>query len=431
MPTAKLTKRTVETLEAPDACDYFVWDSLLKGFGVRITHSGGVVRRTYVLGYRPNASPRFRRLTLGMHGALTVDQARKLAQRHLAGIAAGEDPGDARRRQREQQTVREMGRAYLDDVKVRRKSSTETEYKRMWERHVLPALGALRVGAVTSADVRKLHSALHETPYQANRVLAMLGAFFTYAEEQGARAKHENPAHDVEPYPEAGRERFLSAAEVARLGEALTIAEHEGLAPAPEKKRPTPTKKPQNRPKTADVPRPANPMAIAAIRLLLLTGCRAGEILSLRWDAVDVERGFLRLADTKTGRNVRPLGAAASELLTALPRFKGSPFVFPGQKRGTHLHSVTRLWHAVRHAAGLDDVRIHDLRHSFAAVSATGGDSLLVTRSLLGHRDIATTQRYAHLSDDPVRAAADRASSALAAMLEGRSTPVTKLRVEK
>ncbi|MGH8437029.1 MAG: site-specific integrase, partial [Pseudomonas sp.] len=149
------------------------------------------------------------------------------------------------------------------------------------------------------------------------------------------------------------------------------------------------------------------------------------------WDAVDLERGFLRLADTKTGKSVHPLGAAAIELLTTLTRAPGSPYVLPGAKTGTHLEGIKRLWFAVRYAAGLDDVRLHDLRHSFASTVAVGGDSLTVIRSLLGHSDISTTQRYAHLGDDPVKSSADRASEAIAGWLAGRDTPVEPMRGRK
>lgn len=428
MASAKLTKRTVEAAPAPPGSDYFLWDTELPGFGLRITEHAGVVRRAYCFGYRREGSARWRRLTIGAHGKLTAEEARTAAKRLAARVLAGEDPAEARRLERAQQSVRELGRVYLEDVKAQRKASTAAEYRRLWAKHVLPALGGKAVREVTPVDVRRLHRKLQETPYQANRVLALLGAFFSFAEQEGARATHDNPTRRVTPYPERPRERFLSAAEVARLGEALARAEREGLPPAPSLRRPPPAKRPQNRPKSADAPQPANPLAVAALRLLLLTGCREGEILTLRWDAVDLERGFLRLADTKTGPNVRPLGAAAAELIARLPRHQRSPYVFPGLRPSAPLRDLKRLWYAVRHAAGLPELRVHDLRHSFAAVSATGGDSLLVTRALLGHRDIATTQRYAHLADDPVRAAADRAAGSLAAWLEGKETAVTPLR---
>lgn len=170
------------------------------------------------------------------------------------------------------------------------------------------------------------------------------------------------------------------------------------------------------------MPNPANPHAVAALRLLLLTGCRESEIRTLRWDAVDLKRGFLRLADAKTGKSVRPLGAAAAEFLSSVRNVHRSPYVFPGARPSVPLQSIKRLWHGVRYSVGLPDVRLHDLRHSCASFSAIGGDSLLVTRARHGHRTVASTSRYAHLSDEPVRSAADRVADDLAALLGGQQT---------
>ena len=423
MANANLTKRVLDALKYSPACDYFVWDTRLKGFGVRVREhadaTGKVHRRkTFVVGYRPKGARQFRRLVLGMFGPMTVEQARTDALQKLSGISLGADPAEAKRAERAEQTMRELYPAYLEDVQQRRKPSTAADYKRMWERHVLPTFGNKKVVAVSLADVRRFHRSLHKTPYHANRVAAMLGAFFTFASNEGIRARHDNPAHGVEFFPEQPRERFLTADEFRRLGASLTRAESEGLPPAPEHRRKPPKEaKAKHRPKSADQPIPANPFGVAAIRLLALTGCREGEILSLTWDSVDLERGYLRLSDTKTGKSVRPLGQSAASVLASLPRIQGNPYVIPGGVPGEHLKDIKRLWHAVRHAAQLKDLRIHDLRHSFASVPATGGESLLVVRSLLGHKRVATTERYAHLGDDPVKRAADRTSKRIAGWL--------------
>ena len=165
---------------------------------------------------------------------------------------------------------------------------------------------------------------------------------------------------------------------------------------------------------------PANPFAIAAIRFLLLTGWRESEALTLKWTDVNLDRGTATLPDTKTGRSQRVLGAPARLLLSNLPRVGESPFVFPGAAAEKPLTEISRVWYAVRAAATLDDVRLHDLRHSFASVSASSGGSLLLIGKLLGHKDTATTSRYAHLLDDPVREAADTASNMLTEWLAGR-----------
>ena len=241
---------------------------------------------------------------------------------------------------------------------------------------------------VTRADIERLHHGLRNTPYQANRVLAVLSRMFALAEGWGLRHDGSNPCRHVQKYRERRRDRFLSAEELARLGIALTAAGKDGEPPA----------------------------AIAAIRLLALTGCRKSEVLRLRWS--QVEPNCLRLSDSKTGAKVVPLGAAARELLASLPSWEGNPYVIVGDRPNSHFIGIQKVWERIRRQAGLDDVRIHDLRHSFASVGASSGDSLLVIGALLGHRDHGTTQRYAHLSDDPLQAAADRISAHIATALE-------------
>ena len=421
MTISKLTKRAVDALAPNAQRDFIVWDAQIKGFGVRVTPAG---RKSFVVGYRAHGCRQFRRLALGAYGVLTVEEARARARRHLAQVADGADPGASRRAAKDAPNVRDLGAAFLADVSARNKPGTAVESRRLWTKHIVPGLGNVKVAAVTPADVSRLHRAMRDTPYQANRVLALLGVFFSFAEREGITSRGTNPGREVQLYPEHSRERFLTRDEWSRLGEALRRAELSGLPPAPRKRRkPVTAPTAKHRPKSADTPIPSNPFAIAAVRLLACTGCRRGEILSLRWDAVDFERGYLRLASTKTGKSVRPLAQSAAALLASLPREVGSPYVFPGTSPGVHLKTIARVWTAVRDAAGLADVRIHDLRHSFASVSATEGDSMLIIRSLLGHADIATTQRYAHLADRPVNDAADRTAAIIAGMLRGANEP--------
>lgn len=417
MAIQHITKRAVDALTT-DRHHEYVWDSELPGFGVRVTASGF---KAYVAQYRVQGLGRrgaVKRLTLGTHGVLTPDEARKLAKRELGKVAQGLDPSAERAARKGAQTVKELGTAYLEDVRLRRKPTTAYEYDRLWKKHVLPELGSKQVPSVSSQDIRRLHKSLSKTPYAANRLLAMLSSFFSFAAQEGAIRLHDNPAHGVEHYTEEARERFLTPEEFKRLGEALTQAEQTGLSASPEyRKTPTSKKTAKHRPKKSDTPIPANPYAVAAIRLLALTGCRESEILSLKWEAVDLERGYLRLTDTKTGASVRALGASAAAVLENLPKIKTNPYVLPGTKKDKHIADVQRLWYAARHAAGLGDVRLHDLRHSFASVPAMGGESMLVIKSLLGHARIATTERYAHLGDDPVKRAADKASGDIATWL--------------
>jgi integrase len=214
---------------------------------------------------------------------------------------------------------------------------------------------------------------------------------FSYAVEKGLRP--DNPVRGVARYKDHASRRYLSPSELAKLGRALTVAERDG----------------------------ENPVAIAAIRLLILTGCRKSEILAARWDWLDLERGYMHLPDSKTGAKLVPLGAPALAVIASLPRVAGNPNLLPGEKEGGHYVGLPKAWERIRARAGLDDVRLHDLRHAFASVGASGGDSLLVIGALLGHRDAKTTQRYAHLQADPVKAAADRISGRIAASMMGGS----------
>jgi len=415
--TQRITKRLVDSV--PTDRDTIIWDEETPGFGLRVRASG---HKTYVVQYRvPGLGRRgfAKRVSLGEHGKLTPEEARKLARVELGNVARGEDPAAARTRRKGLPTVRELGKAYLSDIEGRLKDRTAAEYDRLWGANVLPAIGNKQIADVTTADVRRLHRSMKDVPYAANRCLALLSAFFGYAASEGAADEGFNPTRFVERFPEEPRERFLTAEEFKALGNALNTAERKGLPPAPLKRyKPRNERSKKHRPKSADVPIVADPYALAAIRFLALTGFRKGEALGLRWDAVDFERGHLRLGSTKTGKSIRPLSKSVAELLSALPKLETNPHVFPGKKKGDHLKDIDRLWHAVRYAAKLDGVRLHDLRHSFASVSAISGDSLLVIRSLLGHKKVATTERYAHLGEDPVKEAAEPTAGGIAEWLK-------------
>jgi len=425
LPT-KLTKRSVDALESHDRRQ-FVYDSELRGFGIDVTPAG---TKTFFVQYRTAGGRRgrVRRYILGRYGVLTVDKARKRAREVLGTVAQGVDPAIARQERHDAPTVRELGRDYLEEVRARKKERTHETYSWLWDKYVLPAIGNAAVAEVAPADVSKLHRKMRPIPYAANRALAVIGSFFSYAESQGACARHTNPAHEIEPYEERARERYLTPAEVKRLGDALEQALRVGVPPAPRRRRKRKTG-PTSKfiPKSVDTPKPANPFAIAAIRFLLLSGWREREALTLRWSEVDVGRRVALLPDTKTGRSARPLGAPALALLDALPRIEDSPYVFPGRDPKEPLVEINRVWYAVRHAAQLEDVRLHDLRHSFASVVASAGGSLLMVRALLGHKDVQTSARYAHLFEDPVKAVADATATQLAAWLAYSVSPATEL----
>ena len=381
----KLTKRVAEGAAATGT-EYTIWDDEIPGFGLRVLPSG---RRNYMIQYR--VGTRTRRMTLGPHGVLTAEQARTMAMTALAAVRQGSDPAADRQARRDAVTVKELSDRFdKEHMALRIKASTAKEYRRNLDRFILPALGRLRVEEVTRADIAKFHHDLRHIPYQANRCLEVVSKMFNLAEMWGLRADGTNPRKHIRKYPEEKRERFLSAAEIRRVGEVLTEMETENIE---------------------------LPSAIAAARLLMLTGCRLNEIMTLKWAHVDADAPALRLPDSKTGAKVVHLGKAALDLLLATPRIDGNPWVITGTKDGARLTDLQPFWQRVRNRAGIKDVRIHDLRHTFASTAVASGQGLPMIGKLLGHTQVQTTARYAHLAAEPVRAAADQVSSGIALAL--------------
>jgi len=400
---AKLTDKLVREMPIPGAGNRIIYDLDVKGFGIRLTSAGG---RAFVLNYR-NISGRERRVTIGQFPAWSVRQAREEAASLKRDIDRGRDPVAEREDARSAaMTVAELCVRYLDEhARPKKKASSAVEDERNIRNHVVPGLGKLPVAAVSRDDIARLHHRMAQSPTGANRVLSLISKMFSLAETWGLRPQNTNPCRGIDRYRETSRERLISADELARLGDAL--AAHKGYWAGP-----------------------------AAIRLMALTGMRKNEVLTLRWSDVDVALGVARLRDSKTGKKTVPLGAPALALLTALPRVEGNPFVLPAARQRQvnraagpqHFVQVQTTWEAVTEAAGIEGLRLHDLRHGFASVGAIGGDSLFILGKLLGHHDSATTQRYAHLSADPLRAVADRISGAVAAAMSGSSGDVVEIK---
>jgi integrase len=381
----RLSKRIIDAA-APAPKDHFLWDQAVKGFGAKITPAGAKI---YVLQYR--CKGRQRRYTIGRHGSpWTVDEARTEAVRLLGEVVRGSDPADLKRGDRADVSFSVFADRYLREHADLHKKPRSAELDRWLLRtHILPAIGSRRLADISRSDIARLHRNLAGTPIAANRVLGLVAAMFALAERWGLRQEGSNPCRNIEKFKERSRERFLSEVEIARLGEALGQAEAAGAPPA----------------------------AIAAIRLLILSGARKGEILGLEWRWVSFERSLLELPDSKTGSKAIYLNAPAMAVLADLPRIDGNPHVLPGDRAGSHIINIEKTWRRVRHAAELDDVRLHDLRHSFASVGLTAGFSLPLIGALLGHAEVATTQRYAHLGNDPVRQANETIGSRIAAAL--------------
>jgi integrase len=411
----KLSKRVVDAISPEPGREVFVWDTgdgAIKGFGVRMMASGAA---SYVVQYRTRGG-RTRRLALGRVGVLTPHQARKLASDALKGVTNGADPSAERHqaRIREGFTLGELAELYLAEgptTKPNKKASSWTSDRSNIERHIKPLLGAKAAAGLTQEDVAKFQAAVASGrtkadvktkkrgraiveggPGTAARSLAVLAAMLQFA--VGRKLLAANPAKGVPLLKSRRRERFLSEIELARLADTLSAMEGEDKLSA---------------------------TAIAAIRLLLLTGCRRSEILTLRWEWADFERGCLRLPESKTGAKMVPLASAALEVLSGLPR--ASEFVLPAGKGAGHYVGLQKDWERVRERAKLPGVRIHDLRHSFASFAVADGHSLFLIGKALGHKQARTTEIYAHLSDDPIRTVADRTAAKIAAAMKPRSGP--------
>ncbi len=369
----KLTKRVVESI-TPTIRVQVVWDSQLPGFGIRVRASG---KRVYFVQYRTHHN-RQRKQNIGQHGVLTAEQARAEAQQWLADIARGIDPA---KKTPVGTTMADLSERYLrEHASIKKKAQSIRSDEQLLRMHILPRFGTYLVLDLTRADVASLHYDLHATPWTANRTLALLSKMCTLAEQWGYRPDNSNPVRHIERYKEPPRERFLSPAELSRLGDALLEAERTQSQPA---------------------------FAIAAIRLLIFTGARRGEILSLQWEHVDLDSACLRLPDSKTGAKTIFLAEPALEILRNLPRHPDSSSVFPSSKTEGTI-TLNHIWPYVCANADLPDVRLHDLRHSFASFGAGLGVSLPILGKMLGHTQASTTQRYAHLAADPVREAVDR-----------------------
>ena len=382
----KITKRMVDQLQS-DGAEKFYWDADLPGFGVRVRGSG---RKYYVAQFRANG--RLRRITLGRHGAVPTETARRRAMAAISDAKGGLDPAAARDAGRKAVTMKQLGKRFLEEyVPVHCKPSTAYEYGRSVNFFINPRIGSRKVRDIQRSDIADLHHALRETPYQANRTLGVLSKLFNLAEMWGIRPDGSNPCLHVKRYKEEKRERFLSAEEFARLGQVLDETLRDGSETR---------------------------SAVAAIRLLMLTGCRLSEIQKLRWEHVDLEAGELRLPDTKTGGRAVPLAPSAVRLLESLPRDEENPWVIAGKKPGSHLTDLQHPWRRIRALADLNDVRIHDLRHSFASRALALGEGLPIIGKLLGHTQVQTTARYAHLARDTVKASAARIGDSIDGDLE-------------
>ncbi len=442
----KLTKRVVDAAEIPDSGQVFIWDDTVKGFGLRVSAGGA---KSYILSYWTQEG-RKRRFTIGRHGSpWTCDDARQRALELKRGLSEGVDPQDAKIEARDAMTVAQLWEFYSTEGRIARpnkKASSWDNDRTMFERHIIPLIGKRTVRSLTKTDIARMQADISAgktakdektgirgraivrggRSVASHAVVALRSAINLAMDVVGIS---DNPASQVERHKAKKRERFLSEVEVALIGEAIARMEDE-VAISSE--------------------------FAAAIRLLMLTGCRKNEILNLQWSWIDMQRGFIEFPDSKTGAKVTPLPPAAMEIIQERWEYRtGNPYVLPskvsarksiaGQQRQKIEHKpivgLQKVWEEVRalatrigqeratdagkdpaSAPDLSDVRIHDLRHSFASFAVASGNSLPVIGKILGHRQVATTAIYAHLHDDPVKQASEHTAHRISEALKVGAT---------
>lgn len=378
----RITKVVVEALQTGDK----VWDTEVKGFGARRQESAV----SYFVKTRVGGRQRW--LTIGRHGSpWTVDTARREARRLLGETSAGKDPVETKRAAKvEGLTLGEVAEQFLALHGPKLKPATREVYGYLIRLQITPSIGSHAIARIKRADVASFHAKWADKPRTANHALAVLSKIMSWAEQQGYRPEQSNPCLGIDRFREVRRERFLSVEEFAALGATLDAAGRDGSQ---------------------------NPFVIAAIRLLVLTGARLGEILTLKWSYIDEARRLILLPDSKTGAKPIPLNQPALDVLADMPRVKGNPYVCVGKVDGEHLVNIQKPWRDICEKAGLSGVRLHDLRHSFASMAVAGGASLPILGKVLGHSQPSTTARYAHLGDDPVSKLSETTAAVIAAAM--------------
>lgn len=385
----KLTKRVVESAMPDPSKRIILWDTEITGLCVRIYPSG---KKTYFLQYR-NKDRETHKVKIGVHGTITTELAREQAVKLSLNISVGEDPSVKIVSENKRQSMQELAEQYLSlHAKLKKAPKGYKEDSAILKDVILKKYGRMTVESISTFDLQKLHSELQETPYRANRVRALLSKMFNLAVQWGWRS--DNPAMGVEKYQEYKRHRWLDAEEAQRLFSALATYYNQSVA--------------------------------NAIRLLLLTGSRRNEVLHARWEQFDLEKGiWTKPAHTTKQRRMEhlPLSSQVIEMLKDMKTAAESPFLFPGKVPGNPLQEIKKAWDTIRKKAKLPDVRLHDLRHTYASHLVSSGLSLSIVGKLLGHTQASTTQRYAHLADEPLREATELFGSKMKTLSEAIQNP--------
>lgn len=416
-----LTKIYVEKLKSQNK-DFIIWDDKLSGFGIKVTPTG---RKSYFMKYR-TLDGRQRKPSIGIHGNITCEQARKTAEQWHGSLANGNDPFKLKEEARDSLTVSQLCDRYLKEhAEIRKKPLGLELDKQVIRAYIKPRLGSLKTLSITKADIQKFHLSMKGTPAHANRVLRTLSKMFNLAEDWEYRPQNTNPVSKVERYKELPRERYLNELELLSLGKALDFAERHETE---------------------------TPHFIALVRLLLLTGARLREIMHAKWQWFNLEQGLLELPDSKTGKKTVYLSPDAINVINNIPKVKNNSHIIVGAKEGLPIITPTKAWGRIKETAtieylkeiseyqglihglkeislktiiqecknqklpeptGLMDVRLHDLRHTYASICVGQGMSLHMVAKLLGHTRTRTSERYAHLAHNPMSSAAAQIGSVI------------------
>ncbi len=375
MHAVKLTKTRIDQAkyEGKGRSFYALWDTAIPGFGLRIHPSG---RKNFILKYRSDGRQRI--ANVGVYGHITLDEARRMAKVMAAQIVEGRDPAAEKQKQSIKKTMEGLCEDYLErHAKVHKQKSLRDDVRRI-EKVFLPLWGHRTVRSITRDEISALHQEIGErAPYEANRTLAQLSKMFELAKTWGYLDENlANPARRIQKFKEKKRDRWVTPEELPKL--AMKIDEE------------------------------SNVYVRAALWLYLLTGVRKSELLAAKWEHVDFHRRELYLPDTKAGRDYYvSLNAEAIAILEDVPRLEGNPYILPGKKEGHHLVNISKPWGRVRKEAGIEDVRLHDLRRTVGSWLAQDGNSLPIIQKALNHSTITATMVYARMAEDPVRKALD------------------------
>jgi len=381
-----LTNRQIDNLKCQSSKPVYLWDNKISGFGVKALPSG---RKTFVLKYRAHfggVGARQRWLKLGLVGSLPLAKAKILAMQNLTLIASGVDPQGLREKKRADPTLNHVWEKFEETQFNRLKSTTQSDYSYYWCKYIQPRLGRHKAAEIGRADIEAIHTSMSETPYAANRALSLISRILNQCEAWEYRSLNSNPCKLIKPFKEKARERYLSLDELANLNMVLDemLAKDEisfGVA--------------------------------NGFRLLILTGARKSEIFGVRLEWLDLGNSKICLPDSKTGKRSILLSEEAIRICESQKAHAlslGSQYLFPSPKVGLPLLNVSKAWQKIRVHANIEDVRIHDLRHTCASLAVRSGMSLPVVGRLLGHTQAKTTQRYAHVHADPALEAAEAVS---------------------